>query len=237
MLSYGTDLELANQKGNAALMSACQNPSLVAPGLESVELLLNSGANTQQSNADGDFPLMVACSLRGVSATRQRELIIQLVDHGADRGHINKNGDNALIKALASSSIIVVDTLATDSVDVNITNKAGDSPLVIACKADLALSEKLDTLEILLASGADPYHVNELGEPTLDTMVGCLLPDVKEADRIFQLLSHFALRRTWFALPTVQSRTPANTDHIAYRTPVRSSMNTIVSSLYLWPQH
>ncbi|CAI8021209.1 Putative ankyrin repeat protein MM_0045 [Geodia barretti] len=120
---------------------------------EVVSLLLETGANTDLQNMDGDSALMMAA--RESSTT----VVALLVKAGANTDLQNKDGDSALMMAVSSwSKTKVVPMLVKAGAALDLQNKEGDSAVIIA-----TVRYHLPVLKELVRAGADLNLQNQEG--------------------------------------------------------------------------
>lgn len=99
--------------------------------LDSIELLLNAGADVNAQNANGDTSLHTVATIK--SENKQAiQVIYALLDAGADVNAQNANGDTPLHTAIHSGNLNIINTLLNSGADVNIANKEGVTPLTKA---------------------------------------------------------------------------------------------------------
>lgn len=99
-------------------------------------------------------------------------IITALVQHGADINAFDKfNKYNPLIVAVQTELSCIVPELLTLGADVNITNHAGNTPLLFACGnvevTGVNYHRSVEAVRQLLAAGADPSVCNNNGRTPL----------------------------------------------------------------------
>lgn len=88
----------------------------------------------------------------------------RLLEYGADVSQVNDNLDSALhIAALHRNTNMLRLLMLQIGVQVDIRNKNGDTPLMIACTAN-----DLETSHFLIDSGAEVNVANSTGNFNLD---------------------------------------------------------------------
>ena len=108
---------------------------------EKVKQLIDSGADVDARDANGDTPMIVAAFL-GLNET-----VKLLIEKGADVNAKNNLGSTALIEAATANKIETVELLLTSGADTKITNIAGLTAL------DAALRENHPETAHLLGAG------------------------------------------------------------------------------------
>jgi ankyrin repeat protein len=100
--------------------------------------LLAAGAKVNQREYEGETPLMYA------AAAGQSEMILFLLEQGADINAVSNNGETALVRA--GGDLSTVEVLLEKGADVEL-----GAPLIRASD-----SGQLDTVKVLLKHGANP---------------------------------------------------------------------------------
>ncbi len=125
--------------------------------IDTVRNLLAHGADTNESNHNGDTPLHLA------ARSCHNEITKVLLDHGADIKITNNTGGTALHSAADSGKIDNIRTLLAYGADPNATNKYGNTALMLCKGSD-------ECFRTLIAYGADPNKVNHNGSTALHSM-------------------------------------------------------------------
>ena len=90
---------------------------------------------------------------------RSHELVVWLLQRGANPNHQDRSGSTALCRAAYAADVEGVECLLRHGADPNLRDKHGNGPLWEAlCGA--ATDHQLRVLELLLQSGAQPDAVN-----------------------------------------------------------------------------
>ena len=121
---------------------------------ETVEALLNAGADVHEKNAKGTTPFMVAAA-----RTKNVEILAVLLKAGAQVNARNGSGNSALIFAAEMNpSVEVLRYLLQAKADINARNKDDMTPLALAAGHNTA-----EVVAALLAAGADLQVKNKTG--------------------------------------------------------------------------
>lgn len=183
LLSKKADVRAVSTDGNMPLHIAIQNDSI-----EIAELLLNSDAPLNISNARGETPLILGRNnpemlklLLKDGAEVDRKGIYQqtafqlaeniearklLLSKGANINHRSAYGYNALINAVFGKDKSAVEFLLDNEADVNIKKDDGTTPLHTAVE-----SGETEIVDLLLARGADVSLQNYRGATPYDIAV------------------------------------------------------------------
>lgn len=191
LLKNGADINLPKKKSSKKMFSDGFTPLHLAcykNNLEIIKLLLGNGANVELRNEDGYTSLHVACT------SKNFDTIKLLLDNGADVNAINQYGQRPLhISCVGPYPEMpkIIKLLLDHGANVNQTDENGATPLTI-----IATSYDLESLNLLLESGADPNVKDRVfGSTPLHYLVACAItnpvPD-EITQMIFSLLNHGA---------------------------------------------
>lgn len=140
LIATGINVDSKNRKqGMTALHWACE----VMGTVETVETLLDAGADINARDKSGTTPLMMAAG--GHDATVVRLLLAR----GADKEAKNKDGMTALMLGAGFGRTAVVKLLCENGAEVNTKDVGGWTPLMRA-----AYEGHADAVRVLLAHGA-----------------------------------------------------------------------------------
>ena len=123
---------------DTAIMKACRNCN----GKDVVAFLLENGANINDKeyrDLIDQTPLIIA-AFNGCT-----DIVRMLLDAGADIGHRNDQGENALISASQEGNIDVVKVLLYAGADKNQPNADGETPLELVIR----LKQKKELINLL----------------------------------------------------------------------------------------
>lgn len=150
LLGRGFDPNASDEQGRPALLLALQLDSTQC----AQTLIAFAGTQVDRRNAAGETPLMLA-ALRG-----HLGLARTLLERNAD---VNMPGWAPLHYAAASGKVALVDLLLEHHAYIDAESPNGTTPLMMAAQYGDAQS-----LQRLLAAGADASLVNQLGLSALD---------------------------------------------------------------------
>jgi ankyrin repeat protein len=116
-----------------------------------LQILLESGANTEIRNSKGETPLMIlaTCQERCCSVQRMH-MMSQLLDHGADVDALTVEDESPLFASMYSNSIPQVQLLIHRGADVNRTHRT------LSMLQWTIVMEVHDIAILLIKYGADP---------------------------------------------------------------------------------
>ncbi len=147
--------------GNTPLTLAAGNPQ---SGAEVIRLLLDAGANVNQSDRSGMTPLMKA-------AARQNEVsLLRIIAAAGDRFNLEnepKELQDALAaerEKIAEENTAIIDLLIKSGADVNLQDHDGMTALMYAT----ATGKSPEIMDLLANAGADLYKKNKAGLDAYD---------------------------------------------------------------------
>ena len=173
----GTSLEFQQNKlyyGWTALMEASQNGQT-----QTVQTLLNKGANIDEKDRHGNTALMEA------SENGHFETVITLIHHNANVNEINNHGWTTLMYACQGGYIDIVRILLDNGARQSINDKNdhnGSTALMMVCQIEHY--EYSDIVTLLLDNGA-MHSINEINN---DNETALDIARRKNYDTIVQLL-------------------------------------------------
>lgn len=130
----------------------------VSSGINTVSLLLNSGAFVDVQDSAGKTPLMSACSYNNVDVTKF------LIDRGASTRTFDSSGDTCMHYATRGKCLAVLKILLRQSrSDPNFANFLDETPLHFACA-----SGSHTAVRFILESGGDPAVKTKSGKKPID---------------------------------------------------------------------
>ncbi|XP_061453861.1 B-cell lymphoma 3 protein [Rhineura floridana] len=143
LLCHGASPMVLDRNGQTALHLACEHGSL-----HCLQELLDGNPNPldlEARNFEG------FTSLHAAVATSNRDIILTLLDHGADIDAVDiKSGRSPLLHAVENNNLEMVELLLQHGANVNAQSYGGNTALHAASGRGL-----LDTLRLLVRNGAD----------------------------------------------------------------------------------
>jgi ankyrin repeat protein len=138
---------------------------------ELAELLAARGAAVRGRNRRGAEPLHYAADGRW-DPDGQREVIVYLIEHGADPNALDNSGVAPIHRAVRTRSSRAVKTLIEHGADPLLKNKSGSTPLHLAVQntgasgsgTDAAKQEQGRVIAVLLEHGASPNDLDAKGK-------------------------------------------------------------------------
>uniref|UniRef100_A0A673N8X1 Fibronectin type 3 and ankyrin repeat domains protein 1-like n=1 Tax=Sinocyclocheilus rhinocerous TaxID=307959 RepID=A0A673N8X1_9TELE len=154
LVKHGADINKRDSTGKDSLMQAC-----FAGHLNTVKYLRNCGSTWQSGDTDGCTPLHWAVD------GGHLPIITYMIKDGCEVDVMDKVSLwTPLMRVSAiSGNAAVASILLQAGADVNIRDKAGKTPLMVA-----VLNNHVELVKLLLASGADHHMKNEYGAGAAD---------------------------------------------------------------------
>jgi ankyrin repeat protein len=160
LLNRGFDANTIDTNGNAGLFLAIREPSLKV-----AEVLIKwPKTKVESRTAKDESPLMMA-SLKGFV-----DVCVKLISRGAD---VNKTGWTPLHYASTTGQVAVIELLLENYAYIDAESPNGSTPLMMA-----AHYGSPESVQQLLAAGADPLLKNEKGLTAIDFAHGANRADV-----------------------------------------------------------
>lgn len=158
LLDYGARIDSLNAYGDTPLHTAVFNNSQ-----EMALTLLIRNANPNAANSKGETPLLLASK----NKKDNPELLILLLDHGANMNVQDIYGDNFLHKIAFQGTVLSLKLLLGNPSTLNLINAKNkgqeNTPLHIAIEKG-----HKDLIQLLVSNGADIHIQNKNGESSLD---------------------------------------------------------------------
>ena len=138
---------------------------------ETVQMLIDAGADVHLRNDMGDTPLHVNARFKLAGDERTA---VCLLEHGADSDALNGDGDTALLLAARCDKEFVVKTLVDHGADKEIRDASGKTALDIALsKAFLKTACHIDPQALVeYYKRADKAGVNKVKEAIIASLRG-----------------------------------------------------------------
>ena len=152
IIKRGININAPDDKGKTALMIAAENGEA-----QTVQLLLDSGANHTLRAKDGQTALMFA-SFEG-----KLPAVDALLKAGADPNAQDNTGGSPLIDAAFYGHPDVVVALLHHGANPRIRDNNGNTPLLLA-----VVTYRVDVANLLIEAGADPTEKNDSGLSAMD---------------------------------------------------------------------
>ncbi|XP_016323378.1 fibronectin type 3 and ankyrin repeat domains protein 1-like [Sinocyclocheilus anshuiensis] len=154
LVKHGADINKKDSTGKESLMQAC-----FAGHLDTVKYLRNCGSTCESQDTDGCTPLHWAVD--GVHLP----VITYMIQDGCEvRGRVFLSLWTPLMRVSAiSGNAAVASILLQAGADVNVRDKAGKTPLMVA-----VLNNHVELVKLLLYGGADHHMKNEYGAGAAD---------------------------------------------------------------------
>lgn len=170
LIEAGVNLDAKDHEGQTAL-----NWSIRRNNLEIIGLLVAAGADLNTKNHEGQTALHLAIRWNNPETTRL------LIDTGRGDPSIQDNeGESSLHLAVCWNNPEAICAFALTG-DLNATNNKGRTALHIA-----VAQGDLDTIDILLAQGANPYMQDNEGRTPIDFATDEQIDEINERIRLSQ---------------------------------------------------
>ena len=174
LIEHGANVNVVDKRGQSALDIACifSQPDTILEMLEAgaqagagtplisacqfqkgniIKILMELGANVNETNDLGDTPLIVACR------HQKGDVVKMLLESGASPNAVNMNGDTPLTMACISQNEEIMGILIELAGGIERFNKEGNNSLMIAFRyRDIEISL------FLIEKGADPSSLRFL---------------------------------------------------------------------------
>uniref|UniRef100_A0A671NIW3 Fibronectin type 3 and ankyrin repeat domains protein 1-like n=1 Tax=Sinocyclocheilus anshuiensis TaxID=1608454 RepID=A0A671NIW3_9TELE len=154
LVKHGADINKRDSTGKDSLMQAC-----FAGHLNTVKYLRNCGSTWQSGDTDGCTPLHWAVD------GGHLPVITYMIQDGCEVDVMDKVSlwTPLMCVSAISGNAAVASILLQAGADVNIRDKAGKTPLMVA-----VLNNHVELVKLLLDSGADHHMKNEYGAGAAD---------------------------------------------------------------------
>ena len=154
LIEAGANVNLRDEKGCTALISAAQN------GVEDcLEQLIDSGADVNSSDDNGNTALIAA------ARNNYEACMKSLIDAGADVNKMEMYGSSALRYSVKNLSMNCIDLLLKSGADVNYSSDENEPLLISLAKS--SNPKDLEVISKLTKAGADVNITNMCGNTPL----------------------------------------------------------------------
>ena len=149
IIDHGADVNATNKYNGTALWRACDKSNT-----DAINVLLNAGADTNIALDDnGD-----TCLMQAVYKGRSKEVLQDIIDHGADVNATAKENSTALMLACAKSNTDAINVLLKAGANTNIAlDDSGGTCLMIAVCTDC----NKEVLQAIIDQRADVNATNK----------------------------------------------------------------------------
>ena len=159
ILDHGADVNVANKANETALTLACSNKK---EGV--INVLLNARADPNIADATGK-----TCLHNAVIHECSKDVLQNIIDHGADVNAVNMANKTALIIACVRKNEVAINVLLNASANPNIADDTyGDTCLHKAARQECSI----EVLQAIVDHGADVNATNKAYETALTIAFG-----------------------------------------------------------------
>ena len=149
LLDRGADPNIHDKNEDSCLHAAIHGHC----SMETVQAIIDHGAQVNAVNKDGATPLLFACS------TAQANAVNLLLNTKADPNIAYADGDTSLHAAIAADCTKeTIHELIDHGSDNNAVNQRGRTALLLGC-----FYGQMDSVKVLLEAGSDPHIADEEG--------------------------------------------------------------------------
>ena len=153
IIDQGANINARSKNNCTALMKACETKHE-----DAINMLLQVGADTIIADDDGTTCLMYA-----VKTDCSKEVLLAIIDHGADVNATNKHNRTVLIIACKERHEDAIHLLLKAGSDTNIADKNGDTCLMYAVDGHFSK----EVLQAIIDQGADVNATNKYSRTAL----------------------------------------------------------------------
>ncbi|ORX57875.1 ankyrin [Piromyces finnis] len=163
LISHGADMNEENFAGETPLMYAIK-----IQNFEGFEILVDRGADINYRNAFGLSVFIYIIQLK-IPEYLKIAFLKMLIRHGVEVNAQDYHGKSALFYAIKKNSPDLVQfLLEIDEVDINLTDRFNQTPLMVASKGN----KNPEILKLLIAYGANPNIQDNNGKTSLIYLCG-----------------------------------------------------------------
>ena len=157
LINHGADVNAANTNNETVLMTACW-----IKNIDAINLLLEAGADPNIAGANG-----FRCLHDAVTKGSSIEVLLAIINHGADINATNMNNETALMIACQMENKDTINALLSAGADPNVTDSNGDTCLCCAARNDCCT----EVLQVIISHGGDVNATGKDNRPAL--MIAC----------------------------------------------------------------
>lgn len=180
LIKNGADVDIVDNNGNTGLMHLASRPQIIQNSEQSrwASILIEESIDIDAKNIDDETALFKAAK------ANNHELIIALLDHGADINVLNYKGqtpiflaghdyvntistlhDPTIISTYQDNTCKTVDILLERGANINMVDEE-EGYTSLLCHAEAGIDFKI--LELLVKAGSDLNHVNVFNATVFD---------------------------------------------------------------------
>ena len=148
LMDAGGDIEIADARGNRALMIAAEGPRGILNNAPFVQTLLDKGAKIEAQDEQGRTALYRAATERKTDAVRV------LIDKKANVNARANNGGTPLLEAVVHGSLPTVQLLLEHGADVDQADAQANTPLMVAAEGNGYMPNNAPMVAALLGAKA-----------------------------------------------------------------------------------
>ncbi|XP_055956208.1 uncharacterized protein LOC126816802 isoform X2 [Patella vulgata] len=153
LISYGAKLDVKDGDTDSLLHVACKYGCV-----ETVKLLLNTGrVDIESKNDDDETPILVA--IRSYKQPSEKMRVLANCGANLDVKYSNYSGDSLLHIVCRRHEVEDVEFLLSKSIDIEIRNKANETPIISALRSSKHSGQKV---ELLLDKGGQLDHSSSI---------------------------------------------------------------------------
>ena len=123
IINHGADVNATNIYNTAALMIACKKGNI-----DTINVLLNAGANAHLADDDGD-----TCLHYAVDGECSKKVLETIISHGADANATNKENITVLMTSCVKGRTDLINVLLNAGANPNIADADGDTCMYTLC--------------------------------------------------------------------------------------------------------
>lgn len=153
LVDGGADINIKDAKGQTVIFDAVYENNT-----QMISALLLNGVDINSQDYHDVTPLHIA-----VEDKSRFEALYTLINNGANINAVDKNGKNALMKAIEHNNNSVMDCLIKCGTDLNHTDAKGGTAIMYCAKMG-----NREALRVLISKGANVLAVDKFGKKAVD---------------------------------------------------------------------